>query len=106
VNCVSPGYVAGGMGTVRSAAERERIRAVTPLGHTQRLEDLFGPVQFLASKASDFMTGQNLIVDGGHTLSTWMTPLDRAVPPRVSPAEELLELNRELAARGRTPSQE
>ena len=31
------------------------------------IDDLIGPAVFLASKASEFMTGQVLIIDGGHT---------------------------------------
>lgn len=100
VNCVSPGYVIGGMGMDRSIEERQRLRAVIPLGHIQRLEDLFGPIVFLACKASDYITGQNLIVDGGHTLSTWMSPLERSVPPRIDSTGEIAELKRELTARG------
>jgi NAD(P)-dependent dehydrogenase (short-subunit alcohol dehydrogenase family) len=83
VNCVTPGYVEAVFGTIRSAEECEILARVTPLGHVQRLEDLYGPVLFLASKASDYVTGQNLVVDGGHALSTWMIPLEeRCTPPR------------------------
>lgn len=89
VNSVSPGYVGRVFGTSRSAEERQRLRELTPLGYTQRLEDLHGPILFFASKASDYVTGQDLIVDGGHTLSTWMMPLARRVPPRVDEAGEI-----------------
>jgi gluconate 5-dehydrogenase len=33
-------------------------------------EDLVGPVVFLASKASDFITGQVIYIDGGMTAGT------------------------------------
>jgi sorbose reductase len=88
VNCISPGYVGAVFGMTRSPHTRERLRQVTPLGYVQRHDDLIGPIVFLASAASDYVTGQNIVVDGGHTLSTWVTPLDRAIPPRVIDKDE------------------
>jgi len=89
VNSVSPGYVLGGMGAQRSLEERQRLRELTPLGHVQRVQDLYGPILFFASRASDYVTGQNLIVDGGYSLSTSLAPLERSVAPRIDPAGEL-----------------
>jgi NAD(P)-dependent dehydrogenase (short-subunit alcohol dehydrogenase family) len=100
VNSISPGHLAIALGTTRSLEERERLRAFTPLGYVQRLEDLYGPVVFLASKASDYITGQDLVVDGGYTLSRWTLPMERAAPPRVDPAEEVVEMCRDLDAQG------
>lgn len=82
VNSLSPGYVNVPSGSRRSEQELQSLRERTPLGYAQRPEDLSGPLLFLASRASDYVTGQNLVVDGGHTLSTWITPLVREVPPR------------------------
>ena len=73
VNCVSPGYV---VSATRTPDECRRLTLLTPVGRVQQLEDLSGPILFLASSASDYVTGQNLVVDGGHTLSTWMSQVE------------------------------
>jgi 3-oxoacyl-[acyl-carrier protein] reductase len=66
VNCVAPGLV---YPTQASSATREEFReaivAATPLRRIARAEDVAGPVLFLASDWSRFMTGQVLFVDGG-----------------------------------------
>jgi hypothetical protein len=40
------------------------------------------------------------MVDGGHTLNAWLTPLSRSVPPRVSPEEETIQLKHDLEVLG------
>jgi NAD(P)-dependent dehydrogenase (short-subunit alcohol dehydrogenase family) len=100
VNCLSPSYVLTPMHASTPAVVRQRIRELTPLGHVQRPEDLYGPVQFLASAASDYVTGHDLMVDGGHTLNAWLVPLGRRVPPRVGPAQESVQLKHDLDALG------
>lgn len=65
VNCISPGGVERGQPQVF----RERYIARTPLGRMATEEDLIGAVAYLASNLSAYMTGQNLLVDGGWT--TW-----------------------------------
>jgi len=66
VNCVAPGlvYPTRASGATR-AQFRESIIATTPLRRLARPEDVAGPVLFLASEWSGFMTGQVLFVDGG-----------------------------------------
>jgi len=100
VNCISPSYLLTPMHASTPVVVRQRIRELTPLGHVQRPEDLYGAVIFLASAASDYVTGHDLMVDGGHTLNAWLTPLSRAVPPRVSPAEEIVQLKHDLDTLG------
>lgn len=102
VNSVSPSHVMTSMFAHSSPELRARIREITPMGHMQRPFDLGGPVVFLASQASDYLTGQELVVDGGHTLSSWLQPLERVVPPRVSAEQELVELKRDLEVMKRT----
>jgi 2-dehydro-3-deoxy-D-gluconate 5-dehydrogenase len=47
----------------------EQIRAKTPAGRWGRFDDLIGPVVFLASPASRFVTGTALPVDGGYSIA-------------------------------------
>jgi len=96
VNCLSPSYVLSPMHASTPVVVRERIRELTPLGHVERPEDLHGAVVFLASAASNYVTGHDLVVDGGHTLNAWLVPLGRSVPPRVGPDEEIVQLKHDL----------
>jgi NAD(P)-dependent dehydrogenase (short-subunit alcohol dehydrogenase family) len=65
VNCISPGGFNRNLpdGFVKEYSDR------TPLGRMgQDGLDLKGAVLFLASSASDYITGHNLVVDGGFTI--------------------------------------
>ncbi len=66
-NAIGPGYVPTGMTTgVFDGGERERWAAgLTLIGRNSRLDDLRGITVFLASRASDYVTGQTIFVDGG-----------------------------------------
>jgi 2-dehydro-3-deoxy-D-gluconate 5-dehydrogenase len=67
VNAISPGYFITEL-TAALFADPERAKWVLgkiPMGRTGTPEDLAGAVVFLASKASDYVTGQILSVDGG-----------------------------------------
>ena len=69
VNCVAPGLVHPTEGSAATrAAFREALAAVTPLRRLARPEDVAGPVLFLASADSGFVTGQVIFVNGGRVM--------------------------------------
>jgi 2-dehydro-3-deoxy-D-gluconate 5-dehydrogenase len=67
VNAIAPGYVAtDNTAALRQDAERApAILARIPAGRWAQPEDLKGAVVFLASRASDYVSGAILAVDGG-----------------------------------------
>ncbi len=65
INAVSPGGVLDG----QPKTFIKQYSMKTPLGRMAQPEDIVGAVLYLASSASSYVTGQNLIVDGGFTVS-------------------------------------
>lgn len=70
VNCISPGHIITPM--VEKNLEdvpglREKWERENMLGRLSRTSEYKGAVLFMASSASSFMTGGNLVIDGGHT---------------------------------------
>ncbi|MBY9082101.1 SDR family oxidoreductase [Paenibacillus sp. HN-1] len=67
VNAVGPWYFRTPLTEklLNDEAYLKRITDRTPMGRVGSLEELVGPVVFLASEASNYMTGQTLLVDGG-----------------------------------------
>jgi NAD(P)-dependent dehydrogenase (short-subunit alcohol dehydrogenase family) len=61
VNCVSPGGIERG----QNPDFIRRYEEMTPMQRMGRPDDISGPVVFLASDAARYITGQNLLVDGG-----------------------------------------
>jgi 3-oxoacyl-[acyl-carrier protein] reductase len=70
VNAVSPGYVATRL--TRAVVDDERLRARVegriPLGRMGTVDDVAGVVAFLCSADAAYVTGHDLIVDGGSLL--------------------------------------
>jgi len=68
VNALAPGYFPTELtGHLADADFARFIRERTLLGRTPALEEIDGPLLFLATAASSYMTGQVLVIDGGWT---------------------------------------
>jgi NAD(P)-dependent dehydrogenase (short-subunit alcohol dehydrogenase family) len=67
VNAVAPGLIDAGMSApiYADAATRQARESKVPLGRLGTGADIASAVLFLASEAAGYITGQNLIVDGG-----------------------------------------
>ena len=64
VNMVSPG-------PVKNKQKKKLLSAIkdmTPMDRLGRPEDLLGLILFLATNQSSYITGQNILVDGGKTI--------------------------------------
>jgi NAD(P)-dependent dehydrogenase (short-subunit alcohol dehydrogenase family) len=64
VNAISPGGVSAGQPDEFTA----RLHQLIPMGRMAHKEEYQGAILFLCSDASSYMTGQNLIVDGGRSV--------------------------------------
>jgi 2-dehydro-3-deoxy-D-gluconate 5-dehydrogenase len=71
VNCIIPGWITTDMTAPAIADEKfyERIVDRTPARRFGEPEELGGTAVWLASHASDFVTGQSIAVDGGYSIS-------------------------------------
>ena len=61
VNCVSP----GGLYTGQDEKFVEKYNMKVPLGRMAGHDDIKGVIVFLASQASSYITGENILMDGG-----------------------------------------
>ena len=68
VNCVSPGCIDTAMNEGYSMEERRELEERTPLGRFGTPEEVGKAVAFLASDRAGFITGADLLVDGGFSI--------------------------------------
>jgi len=72
VNCISPGYMLTAL-TEKILADNPELEkkwtSLIPKGQMGSPEDLMGPVTFLLSDAASYVTGADLRVDGGYTMT-------------------------------------
>lgn len=71
VNCISPGYTRTKLvdDLLQTPVGKEMLPkwlALTPMNKMGEVTDLQGAVVFLAAEVSDFMTGSDIIIDGGY----------------------------------------
>lgn len=64
VNSVHPGYVDT---PILGDTDRDLLIGATPMGRLGRPEEIATAIAFLASDDSSFMTGAEVVVDGGYT---------------------------------------
>jgi gluconate 5-dehydrogenase len=66
VNGIGPGYfITAMMAPAKDPSFHDWVRSRTPMGRWGDPPELVGTAVFLASRASDFVTGQIIYVDGG-----------------------------------------
>ncbi|MEW6168696.1 MAG: glucose 1-dehydrogenase [Pseudomonadota bacterium] len=75
INCVCPGFIdtemvrgaVGGLGAEAAAQFQQALMARVPMGRLGQPREIANAVLFAASDEASFMTGADLVVDGGHT---------------------------------------
>lgn len=68
VNAILPGFIETEMSLQTSEAFQSAARRRSASGQIGQLEDMEGIAVYLASEQSNFMTGQSVVLDGGHTM--------------------------------------
>jgi NAD(P)-dependent dehydrogenase (short-subunit alcohol dehydrogenase family) len=75
INCICPGFIdtdmvrgaVGGLGAEAAMQFQQALMARVPMGRLGQPREIANAVLFAASDEASFMTGADLVVDGGHT---------------------------------------
>ncbi|KAL3490315.1 hypothetical protein BJX62DRAFT_252112 [Aspergillus germanicus] len=68
VNCISPGFIATDILDIHPQEWREKWYSMIPARRMAETYELKGAYVFCASDASSYMTGADIVIDGGYTL--------------------------------------
>ena len=69
VNCIAPGWIETAMtAAVHKMPLNDEVLSRTPAGRWGQPDELAGTAVYLASRASDFVTGTTIRVDGGYAI--------------------------------------
>lgn len=67
VNCISPGYIDTGLSDFVPQETQKLWHSMIPLGRDGLAKELKGAYVYLASDASTYTTGADIVIDGGYT---------------------------------------
>lgn len=72
VNAVSPGFIETPLNSavIADASHRALVQAGTPLDRVGNVDEVCGTIEFLLGDSAAYITGQNLVVDGGSMLTS------------------------------------
>lgn len=68
VNCISPGYIDTGLSDFVDKEIQDLWKSMIPMGRDADPKELKGAYVYLASDASSYTTGCDIVVDGGYTV--------------------------------------
>merc|ERR1712098_1026009 len=67
VNSVSPGYIDTGLSDFIDKKTQDLLHSMIPLGRDAKATEPKGAYVYLASDASSYTTGADIVIDGGYT---------------------------------------
>ena len=70
VNAIAPGFFPSRLSEASIKLVEDGVKKTTPLGRVGQPGELKGVAVFLASDASNYITGQTIVVDGGGSIAT------------------------------------